>query len=189
MKRVMMILALGLALAASAWAQHDRGMIRRGRVDGPGMEGRFGMDERPGPDQRPGMPPILDLSEEQQTQAKALWIDHFKAMKPLHDAMAEKQVKLDALRTAEKVDSKAIDKLIEEVGAIRINMEKKEEAHRQAFRALLTEEQRVLMDTRPRGGCPGPGRNPETGRPHRRGAPWGGMGEVGDSGEGVGSTF
>jgi len=147
MKRTLMIAVLGLAMAGSALAQGGRGMGRGYRMTGDGQ----------GDGQGYGRHAMLDLTETQQEQARSMRVEHLKAMKPYREQLAEKQLKLHTLRTAEKVDSKAINRLIDELGAIRIDMAKKREMHRQEFRALLTEEQRVLLDSRPMGGRGGRG--------------------------------
>ncbi|MCK5148992.1 Spy/CpxP family protein refolding chaperone [bacterium] len=144
MKRTLMITVLGLALVGSALAQGGRGTGHGNRMHGRGGGQGFG-DGR-------SMHCMLDLTEAQQEQAKAMRTEQLKTMKPYREQMDEKHLKLRSLRTADKVDSKGINKLIEEIGAIRIEIAKKHEAQRQKFRSILTEDQRVLLDSRSMGG-------------------------------------
>lgn len=74
--------------------------------------------------------------------------------------MAEKRAHLNVLRTADKVDMNAINKSIDEMGANRTKMMKKREAHRQAIREILTDDQKVYFDSRRgRGSRGGNGQN------------------------------
>ncbi|HHS13446.1 MAG TPA: periplasmic heavy metal sensor [bacterium] len=91
---------------------------------------------------------IPDLTEEQKKKIDELQTAHFKTIKPLQDELQEKQARFRTLSTAEKVDRKALDTLIESMGSLRIKMRKHREALHQDIRALLNENQRVWMDRR-----------------------------------------
>ena len=91
---------------------------------------------------------IPDLTEAQQKKIAEMRVGQMKDMLTFRNSMAEKRARLNTLRTADKVDINAINKTIDEMGATRIQMMKKREAHRQAVRKILTEEQRVIFDSR-----------------------------------------
>lgn len=88
----------------------------------------------------------LDLSEAQEKQIEELRTAHAKEMLPLRNTLNEKEARLQTLRTAEKYDKAAVEKVLTEISNIKLQMAKSREAHRQDVRALLTDEQRVKFD-------------------------------------------
>ena len=98
---------------------------------------------------------IPDLTEDQQKKMAEMRVGQMKDMLMFKNSMAEKKARLNTLRTADKVDMNAINKTIDEMGVIRTQMMKKKEAHRQAVRKILTEEQRVIFDSKPMRGSQG----------------------------------
>jgi Spy/CpxP family protein refolding chaperone len=90
---------------------------------------------------------MLDLSEEQKEQIKKLRLEHQKAMLPIKNLFGEQKAKMQTLRTAEKVDLKAIDKLVDDMTGLRAKQMKMQVRHEQEVRSLLTEEQRIMFDT------------------------------------------
>jgi len=100
---------------------------------------------------------IPDLTEEQQEKIDALRTTQMKAMQSFHNQLAEKGAHLQTLRTADKVDMDAINKTIDEMGAIRTKMMKSREQHIQDVRSLLTDKQRVYFDNFKKGNGPGQG--------------------------------
>lgn len=91
---------------------------------------------------------IPDLTEQQQKQIDDLRTVHQKEMLQFRNQMAEKQAKLNTLRTADKADMAAINKTIDEIGNLHTQMMKAKESHRQQVRGLLTDKQKVYFDTR-----------------------------------------
>lgn len=89
----------------------------------------------------------LDLSEEQKTQMETLRFSLQKSMLPLKNELGEKKAKMKTLSTAEKADMKAINTLIDEMGAIKTQMAKQKASHKQEVRKILTEEQRIIFDS------------------------------------------
>lgn len=90
----------------------------------------------------------LNLSEEQLAQAKDLRTKGMKEMLPIRNSIQEKRARLQTLRTAENYDAKAVNNIIDEISELRSKQMKMREAHRQEFRSLLTEDQRVICDSR-----------------------------------------
>jgi len=123
-----LMLALIIALAGSNQLFAQRGQMRNN--NGTGYQCN-----------------IPDLTEAQQKQIDELRTAHQKEMLQYRNQMQEKQAKLNTLRTADKADMAAIDKMIDEIGTLHTQMMKAKENHRQKVRSLLTEQQRVYFDT------------------------------------------
>lgn len=91
---------------------------------------------------------IADLSEEQENQMKALRLKFGQDVLPIKNDLKEKEARLISLKTAKEVDMAAINKQIEEIGYVKINLAKKIAAKEQEMRKVLTEEQRLQFDLR-----------------------------------------
>lgn len=89
---------------------------------------------------------IPNLTADQQTKIDQLRTTHWKAMLNSRNQLAEKSVQLQTLRTADKPDIGAINKVIDQMSAIRTSMQKSREQHFQDVRTLLTDDQRVYFD-------------------------------------------
>jgi Spy/CpxP family protein refolding chaperone len=98
---------------------------------------------------------IPDLTEAQQKKIDELKLVHQKNMLQYKNELAEKDAHLQTLRTADKADMNAINKTIDEIGAIKVQMMKEKENHRQQVRAQLTDEQKVQFDISQGKGCRG----------------------------------
>lgn len=152
------VAALLLSLNANVFAQSGMG-----RGDGRGNN----------PNQQKGyFCNIPDLTEDQQNQIDKLRTAHIKEMQDFRNQHGEKRAKLQTLQTADNVDMDKINKLIDEMGTIRIGKQKKAAAHRQAVRNLLTDEQKVYFDTKRRGRGAGMGKGYGSGHGQGRGS-WG----------------
>lgn len=91
----------------------------------------------------------LDLSSEQQAKADELRLNMQKAALPIRNKLGENRAKMRTLTTADNPDMKAINKLIDENAGLRAELAKLRAANHQAFRKMLSEEQRVKLDSRP----------------------------------------
>ncbi len=91
------------------------------------------------------------LTDDQKEQIETLRAENLKTMLPLRNTLQEKKARLMTLQSAEKADMKAINGLIDEISAIKTQMAKQRAAHHQQVRSVLTDEQRVVFDSRPRG--------------------------------------
>jgi len=161
MKRQLLVLTAALLITATAMAQPGRG--GNYRMSGRGMAAGQTM----GKNMAQGCT-MLNLTEDQQKKVEAMHIAHLKEMQPLRDQIRTESVKLQTLKTANKIDSGAINKLIDSIGKLRITMAKKHETHRQAFRKILTEDQIVIFNSRS-GGRRGHGKGGTMGRSGRGG--------------------
>ncbi len=90
---------------------------------------------------------IPNLTADQQKQIEQLRLEHQKAMLPLRTKLREAQLEMRSLQLKE-ADQKAIDKQIEKIGQIKIEIAKKKNAHRNEIRNLLTDEQKKFFDSR-----------------------------------------
>jgi len=91
---------------------------------------------------------IPDLTSEQSKKIEDLQIAHLKEVNQAKNQVAEKRAHLRTLQSAEKVDNAAINKTIDEITALQNDIMKKNEAHRQAVRNLLTDKQKVVFDAK-----------------------------------------
>ncbi|PKP33700.1 MAG: hypothetical protein CVU00_10240 [Bacteroidetes bacterium HGW-Bacteroidetes-17] len=90
----------------------------------------------------------LNLSEEQVGKMKEFRTSHLKEMLPIRNEMQEKRAHLRTLTTAENLNQKEIDKVVDEIANLTSKQMKLKIAHQQQTRTLLTEDQRVLFDSR-----------------------------------------
>jgi len=88
----------------------------------------------------------LNLTDAQKEAFKQSMMAMHKQMQPLRNELGEAEAHQKTLVTAEKPDFAAINKNIEKIGAIRIEMAKMEVKHRLEMRAQLTDEQRLKFD-------------------------------------------
>ena len=89
---------------------------------------------------------IPDLKQEQKDKIITLHTTLLKEILPLENQILEKEAHLRTLTTAEKTDMKAINKTIDEISALRGNIQKKRMKFLMDSRSLLTEDQRVIFD-------------------------------------------
>lgn len=94
---------------------------------------------------------IAGLTDDQKTQIEKLRTAHQKDMLALKNQIAENRAHYRTLMTADKPDMNAINKNIDEYASLRASMMKKQAAHRQDIRKLLTDEQRLAFDSRKAG--------------------------------------
>lgn len=154
--RKMMAVLVGMMLTVSLMAQRGYG------------PGRFSTD-------KPGMghfcQAIPDLTPEQEKQISELRTMQMKEMNDYRSDLSIKQAELHKLQTADKVEMDKINAKIDEIGKIKTEMAKKRAAHIQKVRILLTDEQKVIFDSRH--GKPGPGMRMGRGRFHGTGEGFG----------------
>ena len=98
----------------------------------------------------------LDLTDEQQEQMRSMRVKTQKELLPIKNKLGENKAKMKTLSTVDNVDLKAINKLIDESSKLEASMAKLQMANHQEIRKLLTDEQRVMFDSRDfRGGRKG----------------------------------
>jgi len=92
---------------------------------------------------------IPDLTDKQKEQIKDLKTAHLKEVLPLRNQVQEKQAHLKSISTGDNVDMDKVNNTIEEIGKLKLEMAKKRAAHKQEIRNILTEDQRVVFDSKP----------------------------------------
>lgn len=93
------------------------------------------------------MEAIPNLTDDQKEKIKTIHTKAQADMLPVRNKINEKEASLQTLQTAAKVDMKAINSTIDELSALRGQMEKRQALAHQDVRALLTEDQRLFVDT------------------------------------------
>ena len=88
----------------------------------------------------------LNLTDAQKESFKQSTLAVHKQLQPLRNELGEAVAHQKTLVTAEKPDLNAINKNIEKIGGIRIEMAKIQAKHRLEMRAQLTDEQRLKFD-------------------------------------------
>ncbi len=100
----------------------------------------------------------LDLNQDQQKKVETLQNTLEKQMIALQAELRVKEAELQRLMVADNPSKSAVEKKVEEIGAVKVQIQKAYINNRLAVRDLLTPEQRVKFDNQ--GGCCGdmPGR-------------------------------
>lgn len=137
------MIATLILFSQSIFAQPGRGMMNRGQQAGFDRECRM----------------IPELTETQQAQIQELRTEQLKEMQDFRNQIGENRARYRTLMSADKADQKAIDANIDEYTNLRNQMMKKQAAHRQQVRSLLTDDQKVFFDNRGMRGRQGAGMN------------------------------
>lgn len=89
---------------------------------------------------------IKDLTPEQEKQMEALHQKMMKELLPIKNQIAEKKAHLKTISTGDNVDLVAVNKTIDELYALKAEIEKKKQAFKQDVRKLLNDEQKLMFD-------------------------------------------
>ena len=130
-----LVALLVVGIVATAISQPMRGREKMPRATGPG-EGKGWMGITP------------PLTTEQMEKICTLRIDHQKATIDLRADLQKKRLDLHTLMMAMKPNEKKIDAVIEEMGALRTQLQKQRVSHQLKVRELLTPEQQASLKTR-----------------------------------------
>jgi Spy/CpxP family protein refolding chaperone len=88
----------------------------------------------------------LNLTDAQKEAFKKSRLELQKQLQPLRNELGEAEAHQKTLVTAEKPDLSAINKNIDKIGELRIEMAKIKAKHHLEMRAQLTDEQRLKFD-------------------------------------------
>ncbi len=92
---------------------------------------------------------IPNLTADQQTKITSMRTAHWKKMQESRNLLALKRAKLQTLRSSGDIN--AINKIIDDMSAIRTKMQKNREQHFQNVRNILNEDQKIYFDNFSRG--------------------------------------
>lgn len=137
MKTRVLVLAVLMGLATGLIAQpneKEEGKTRRGPNSEMKMDGQKGKENG------------LDLTDVQKEAFEKSRLEMQKQLQPLINQIGEAEARQRTLTTAEKPDLDAINKNIEKIGSLKIEIEKIHTKNRMAMRAQLTDEQRLKFD-------------------------------------------
>ncbi|NPA35412.1 MAG: periplasmic heavy metal sensor [Chlorobi bacterium] len=118
-----------------------------GKGMGPGQgrgQGMFG--PQIGMQGQPGIALMMNLTQEQQDKLKSLRLDEMKAMTQFRNKLNEYKAKLKTLTTGDNVNLKEVDKVIDQIGNVKLDMAKNRLSHRMEVRSLLNDDQKVMFD-------------------------------------------
>ncbi len=91
---------------------------------------------------------IPDLTDDQKDKMEKLHLNMMKEALPIRNQLNENRAKYKTLSTGDNVDLKAVNKLIDENAKLQSDLKKKAAANHQEVRKLLTDDQRIVFDTR-----------------------------------------
>lgn len=106
-----------------------------------GPEHEMRMDDRKG-----GLENGLNLTDTQKEAFKQSRLAMQKQLQPIQNELGEAEAHKKTLMSAEKPDLAAINKNIEKIGGLKVEMEKIRTKNHLDMRAQLTEEQRLKFD-------------------------------------------
>jgi len=177
MKRIVTIGAIYLLLAVIVWPLNlkARNYERPGRgmcmfadsTDVP-WKGKRAFGNHTGPGfrgERDHRCMIPDLTEDQKEKIKDIHLKAMEESKVFTDQLREQRAKHQTLVTAESPDMKAIEKSLEKMSELKLELQKIRAEKHQEIRTLLTKEQLLIFDQKGMGRagngkrpCCGPGR-------------------------------
>jgi len=140
MKTKILVIAVLLGLTTAVMAQPK----------GNGQERPFrGQDKEVKMGERKGGPENgLNLTDAQKEALKQSRLAMQKQLQPIQNELGEAQAHQKTLMSAENPDLTAINKNIEKMGSLKVELEKIKVKNHLDMRAQLTEEQRLKLDAR-----------------------------------------
>ncbi len=138
MRAKILSIVLLMGLSAGLMAQTTEKGSKK-ELRGPAKEMRMHEGER-------GMANGLNLTDAQKEAFKQSMMAMQKQIQPLRNELGEAEAHQKTLVTAEKPDLSAINKNIEKIGALKIEMAKIKAKNHLDMRAQLTDEQCVKFD-------------------------------------------
>ena len=152
LKSLVLAFALVLFVSGAALAQENVNAPANNTTQTmPGEKGHRMMkhhDMEKGDRQQHAMLP--NLTDTQKKQMTELSTKHMEAMLPIKNQLNEKKAHLQTLLSASTVDNKEVDKVVNEISALETSKLKEAINHHQQVRAILTPEQRVIFDSKPK---------------------------------------
>lgn len=133
-KKVSVIIIAVLMIAGSnLYAQQGRNYARQGQ----------------NMDQKQLCQMIPNLTEDQESKIESLRLENMKEMTAFRNQVNELMAKKQTFMTSENSDSKEINAVIDQMTDIHNKMMKASAKHHQDVRNLLTDDQKIIFDSRP----------------------------------------
>jgi len=129
---LLMSMFLVTSINAQSPRQGEKGL-------GPCGDGQYGKIDRTA---------SLDLTEEQQAEITSLRAEHYKAVNPLKNKMAELRAHERTLLSEESVDMKAVNKTIDEQTELSNSIRKLQVKQQVAIKGMLSDEQVMKLQQR-----------------------------------------
>ena len=140
MKTKILVIAVLLGLTTAVMAQ-PKGNGQERPFRGQGKEVKMG-ERKGGPENG------LNLTDAQKETLKQSRLAIQKQLQPIQNELGEAQAHQKTLMSAEKPDLTAINKNIEKMGSLKVELEKIKVKNHLDMRAQLTDEQRLKLDAR-----------------------------------------
>lgn len=120
--------------------------FKRGERPQPKQEQQRGQQGQEMNEKGPRGPHIPNLTEEQKEQMHSFKLELDKAALPIQNQVGEKEARLKTLATADSYNEKAVNNVIEEIGALKTELMKLKLANGQKIKSILTDEQVVAFN-------------------------------------------
>jgi Spy/CpxP family protein refolding chaperone len=93
---------------------------------------------------------LPDLTDDQKARIKKADLKQMEAMTPLRNQMREKKTRLMTILTTMPVNLKDADQVADEIGKLEAAILKQQVRHDQELRAILTPDQQIIFDSKPK---------------------------------------
>jgi len=90
----------------------------------------------------------MDFTDVQKAKMKELKLNYIKEVTSIKNELKIQVATLNAASIGDDVNIRKVNSLIEEIGALKIDISKKQFAHKQSIRNLLSDDQKILFDAR-----------------------------------------
>lgn len=98
---------------------------------------------------------FLNLSEKQETQAKEFHSQMKEKVTPIQLDLEEKEIQLQKLMIADEIDESAVFAKVDEISALKAEIQKARLLSKIQLRSILTIEQRIKFDEKAKDGKKG----------------------------------
>jgi len=135
-KILVLVVLMGMSVVMFAQPGEGGGQMRPYH----GKNGNIGMQRSGGPMNG------LNLTDAQKEAFKQSMLAVQKQLQPIRNELGEAEARQKTLTTVDKPDMAAVNKNIEKIGALKVEMAKIQVKHHIEMRAQLTDEQRLKFD-------------------------------------------
>jgi len=93
---------------------------------------------------------LPDLTPEQQDKVRKADLELMKSVTPLRNQIMEKRIRLQSILATTPFDEKSAFSVADEIGKTETSLLKEMIHHDQSIRAILTPDQQIIFDARPK---------------------------------------